>query len=127
MRLGILLALCTLSCTAQVSDGTSITAKEFALKYGKVTTSNAQLDDSISSVTKVPFNYKFDPFYQKYFNASGIPIVGSAEVSDEAFYKTREIVMMMLRKSHAALKTKYRSFDDGKGRDSHIKYFLNLG
>ena len=100
MKLGILLAMCTLSCTAQVSDGTSITANEFALKYGKVTTSNAQLDDSISSVTKVPVNFKFDPFYQKYLNASGLAIVGSAEVSDEAFYKTREIVMMMLRKSH---------------------------
>jgi len=99
MKLSVILTLCTLSVTAQVNDERPNTAEDFASKYGKVVPSIAQLGDSVSYVTKVPISFKFSPFYQKYLNASGIPIIGSADVSDEAFYKTREIVLMMLSKS----------------------------
>lgn len=58
-----------------------------------------------SEVSKVPASFHFNPFYQKYLNAAGLPIIGSASVSDKAFYKTREIVLMMLQKS-SAVKTK---------------------
>lgn len=77
IKLGLLLALCTLSATAEVPA------------------------DTISSVSKVPASFHFNPFYQKYLNAAGLPIIGSASVSDKAFYKAREIILMMLKKSPA--------------------------
>ena len=38
----------------------------------------------------------FDPFYQKYLDASGIPIVTSAAVPDQALYKTRDLFYEVL-------------------------------
>ncbi len=39
---------------------------------------------------------KLDPFYQKYVDASGLPVVGSAKVSDNALAETAWIVRRML-------------------------------
>ncbi|MDE0605304.1 MAG: hypothetical protein OXI18_12955 [bacterium] len=38
-----------------------------------------------------PAELGFDPFYQKYLDASGIPIVTAAAVPDAALYKTRDL------------------------------------
>lgn len=38
----------------------------------------------------------FDPFYQKYVNASGIPVISSEKVEDEALLIAKEIVEEML-------------------------------
>ncbi|MYH96455.1 MAG: hypothetical protein F4129_08100 [Acidimicrobiia bacterium] len=43
-----------------------------------------------------PAELGFDPFYQKYLDASGIPIVTSAAVPDAALYKTRVLIHEML-------------------------------
>jgi len=43
-----------------------------------------------------PAELGFDPFYQKYLDASGIPIVTSAEVPDAALYKTRALISEVL-------------------------------
>ena len=43
-----------------------------------------------------PAELGFDPFYQKYLDASGIPIVTSAAVPDAALYKTRDLIHEML-------------------------------
>ena len=43
-----------------------------------------------------PAELGFDPFYQKYLDASGIPIVTSAAVPDAALYKTRDLFYEML-------------------------------
>jgi hypothetical protein len=40
----------------------------------------------------------FHPFYKKYINANGIPIVGSNNVQDEAFVRARETVIAMTAK-----------------------------
>lgn len=70
----------------------------FSSKFGKIITSDLLLNDSVSSVSDVPAVFMFDKFYKKYLNAAGLPIIGSGAVSDEAFYKTREVILMMLEK-----------------------------
>lgn len=71
---------------------------DFSSKFGKVITSDLLLNDSVSRFSGVPAVFKFHKFYKKYLNASGLPIIGSEAVSDEAFYKTREVILMMLEK-----------------------------
>ncbi|WP_419845615.1 hypothetical protein [Candidatus Poriferisocius sp.] len=43
-----------------------------------------------------PAELGFDPFYQKYLDAGGIPIVTSAAVPDEALYATRDLFFDVL-------------------------------
>jgi hypothetical protein len=45
-----------------------------------------------------PASLGLDPFYRKYLDAGGIPIVGSQRVPDQALALAREIVEAMLRK-----------------------------
>ncbi len=40
----------------------------------------------------------FHPFYKKYINASGIPIIGSENVDDEAFRRAGRTIVVMLAK-----------------------------
>jgi len=47
-------------------------------------------------VTSVPNTLQLNPFYKKYLDAKGIPVVSSQQVSDEALFKAREIIMGML-------------------------------
>lgn len=49
-------------------------------------------------VTAIPESLHLNPFYKKYIDADGMPIVSSHQVSDKALYKAREIVMGMLSK-----------------------------
>ena len=58
----------------------------------------------------VPPVGKFDPFYKKYLNANGFPVISSEKVSDEALAKTSEIVSLMLAKC-----TKAREYMIKKG------------
>jgi hypothetical protein len=55
-----------------------------------------QLIDTQDRVVAPPEG--FDPFYKKYINADGIPIVGSSNVQDEAFVRARHTVINMLAK-----------------------------
>ena len=48
------------------------------------------------SVTAPPAALGLDPFYKKYADAHGIPIVSSAKVPDEALLMARDIVQFML-------------------------------
>jgi len=43
-----------------------------------------------------PAALRLDPFYARYLDAGGIPLVGSARVPDEALAKARDIVLAML-------------------------------
>ncbi|WP_419930171.1 hypothetical protein [Candidatus Poriferisocius sp.] len=43
-----------------------------------------------------PAELGFDPFYQKYLDASGIPIVTAASVPDRALYTTRDLIFEVL-------------------------------
>lgn len=47
-------------------------------------------------ITSPPKAMKLDPFYQKYVDAEGIPIIASAKVEDKALLLTRDIVIYML-------------------------------
>ena len=44
-----------------------------------------------------PVSLQLDPFYKKYLDAEGIPILSSEKVADEAFYKVKSIVVHMLK------------------------------
>ena len=43
-----------------------------------------------------PQSLGLDPYYEKYLDAGGIPIVGLAKVPDEAFYQARTLIDEML-------------------------------
>ncbi|GGG72807.1 hypothetical protein GCM10007415_00110 [Parapedobacter pyrenivorans] len=73
--------------------------KKFIDDFGHVIKSDILLNDATSLITYPPREFGFNPHYKKYLNASGLPILGSEDVSDEAFYKAREIVFMMLKKN----------------------------
>lgn len=47
-------------------------------------------------VSPVPASLGFDPFYRKYADATGIPVLGSDKVPDEALLVARDIVNAML-------------------------------
>jgi hypothetical protein len=48
------------------------------------------------TVTAPPAALELDPFYKKYADAHGIPIVSSEKVPDEALLMARDIVQFML-------------------------------
>lgn len=50
----------------------------------------------VYKVTTPPAELKLDPFYKKYCNASGYPIVSSAKVSDYALKEAAYLIDMML-------------------------------
>ncbi|EHQ30632.1 hypothetical protein [Mucilaginibacter paludis] len=49
-------------------------------------------------ITKPPLSLGFDPFYQKYTDAFGIPVIASENVSDDALLVARDIINYMLLK-----------------------------
>jgi hypothetical protein len=49
-------------------------------------------------VTSPPISYGFDPFYKKYADAFGIPIISSEHVSNDALLIARDIINYMLLK-----------------------------
>jgi len=60
-----------------------------------------RLEESISKDTRpaeVPTHLNIDPFYKKYLDADGIPIVSSANVRDEALMKARRVITRLLSK-----------------------------
>ena len=49
-----------------------------------------------AKVTKPPAELKLDPFYEKYADAGGVPVVSSAKVPDEALVAAADLVRRML-------------------------------
>ncbi len=47
-------------------------------------------------VTAPPSVLNLDPFYKKYLDASGIPVIGSQKVPDEAFYAVQKMLNKMM-------------------------------
>jgi alpha-glucosidase len=50
------------------------------------------------AVGRPPKELKLDPFYKKYVDAAGLPVVGSEQARDEALMAAAEIVVKMLSK-----------------------------
>lgn len=48
-------------------------------------------------ITVPPAVFKFDPFYKKYLDANGIPVISSWRVPNEAIYKAKEILVFMTK------------------------------
>lgn len=69
------------------------------LDFGKIPTPvGTVLNDSTSLIDKVPESFQFDPFYQKYLNVKGIPVVSSDKVPDAALYQARTTMLHMLER-----------------------------
>ncbi len=49
-------------------------------------------------ITAPPKSLGFDPFYKKYLDAKGIAIISSNKVPDEALFRVRKTILMMLSK-----------------------------
>lgn len=50
-----------------------------------------------SEITAPPASLGLDPFYKKYVDASGIPVISSANVADQALLNARDIVSDMIK------------------------------
>lgn len=53
-------------------------------------------DYTTAVISEPPDRLELDPFYEKYTDAQGIPIVGSGDVPDDALLVARDIVLHML-------------------------------
>ncbi|MDC7683447.1 glycoside hydrolase [Asticcacaulis sp. BYS171W] len=49
-----------------------------------------------ANIGQPPTALKLDPFYRKYLNAGGIPVIGSDKVPDTAMWAARDIVVTLL-------------------------------
>jgi PKD repeat protein len=74
----------TLSVTGET--GTSSKSEEIVISPGGI------------EITSVPASLGLDPFYKKYTDANGIPVISSGKVREEALLRTRRIVIEMLSK-----------------------------
>jgi len=52
-----------------------------------------------AAVTQPPDSLNVDPFFQKYTDAQGLPVVASDDVPDSGFLVARDVVLHMLRSS----------------------------
>lgn len=72
---------------------------------GLFQSTSAQPSDAIigsylnSAVTEPPEELRLDPFFEKYANAQGLPIVASDDVPDRGLLVARDVVLHMLRSS----------------------------
>jgi hypothetical protein len=48
-----------------------------------------------AQITTPPKSLGLDPFYKKYIDANGIPVISSDKVPDQALYKVKELVLHM--------------------------------
>ncbi len=62
-------------------------------------------DTATTGVAAPPADLGFDPFYEKYVDAAGLPIISSARVPDEALLQARRLIEEMLAGRRAVLAT----------------------
>jgi hypothetical protein len=51
---------------------------------------------TLTKLTHPPDALQLNPFYQKYLDASGIPVVSSSKVPDQALYNAKKVINMMV-------------------------------
>jgi len=73
---------------------------EISGQYWKMTL--ISLQEEVSELEAVPAHLGLDPFYQKYLNARGFPIISSSKVPDAALWQAKRIIEQMLVKIPAA-------------------------
>src|SRR6185436_13384971 len=71
-----------------------------ALSLLGCSSTNSTTSQSITAVTRVPDSVRnaldLSPFYQKYLDANGLPVLGSTNVSDNAMREATWIIQNML-------------------------------
>ena len=93
-RIFILFAVCLLiSCTPKFRVHEP---DPEALTQAHPTPSVTPGDDRACVVSDLPPGFSFDPFYSKFCDANGIPIIASADVDDRAFQIAFEVITNML-------------------------------
>ena len=65
-------------------------------KYASATAQAAPADPDPPQIAPPPASLDLDPFYRKYLDAEGIPVVASSNVDDAELYHAREIILAML-------------------------------
>ena len=70
--------------------------KGFEIGYVPIVTRQEEAAGTKYGVTAPPATMKLDPFYSKYTEASGYPIVSSAKVNDYALKEAAHLIDMML-------------------------------
>lgn len=75
------------------------------LKHGKIdeksnyhNTIHCKHLGKVLTITAPPDNLELHPFYKKYLDCEGLPIISSLKVRDEAFCEAYQIVRHMLKK-----------------------------
>jgi hypothetical protein len=69
--------------------------------FSKSVSKDLTVLQAIPVVTSPPASLKLDPFYKKYVDAQGIPVISSAKVPDEALIHVLSMANAMLKKSPA--------------------------
>ena len=77
-----LIMLLMIAFQAQAQQGKAVRHSDYALT-----------DEDRVEVTQPPEELGLDPFYKKYVDANGIPIVGSRRVPDSAFWAARKTII----------------------------------
>ncbi len=54
-------------------------------------------DQAVAEITAPPASLGLDPFYKKYIDADGIPVISSENVADQALLNARDIVKDMIK------------------------------
>ncbi|MFT3909444.1 MAG: hypothetical protein QM737_08475 [Ferruginibacter sp.] len=80
-----------------------IILSSFILVIASCKKSNDTTTTTTPEVTAPPASLGLDPFYKKYVDASGIPIVSSADVADKALLNARDIVKDMVKNMPAVV------------------------
>jgi PKD repeat protein len=77
--------------------------------YTKTVSKNLQILAGQPVITAPPSNLNLNPFYKKYIDADGIPVISSDKVPDDALFRVRIMAQAMLKKS-PAVRTKMISY-----------------
>ena len=85
----------------------SLTASN--LVFTKTISKDIQVLAGQPVITAPPASLNLNPFYRKYIDADGIPVISSDKVPDEALFRVRTMAQAMLKKN-AAVRTKMISY-----------------
>jgi hypothetical protein len=88
----VVVTACSVSCSATL-DGQAVGGAGERQDEGPSASPMAGCDEA---PTSPPVSLGLDPFYEKYVDAGGVPIVASSDVSDDAFLIACEIVSHMV-------------------------------
>ena len=87
------LFLCSLSCSSSRRASVPVTEQKAVAAVKALVTNYEQ-----AMISQPPDSFRLDPFYKKWADAFGIPIVSSEKVPDAALLVARDIVNFMLSK-----------------------------